>query len=132
MVFFQFLLYVWWIGESGGGWNKHLVFIIAWSSQLLELYVELNLHRDLVLVQFADLLYCHLGTLPVLSGHHDSYPFDQIFYRLVFVVYFHPPMRAADPISLNFLLSLIKNNFPGKRSRIETEKSKKVSHNVAV
>lgn len=102
-----FSLNIWWIkvGDDGEDKNKYqqIAVFIAWLSQLRELSVELNRHRDWALAQFVDLLYCHLGTLQVLSGHRGSYPFDQIFYRLAFVVCFHLPLLAVDPIYIYFI-----------------------------
>jgi hypothetical protein len=58
--------------------------------------------------RYADQLYYHLGIPPVLIGHHDFCPFDQISYRLASAVCFHLLMLVVDPNEDIIMIMMMK------------------------
>lgn len=63
--------------------------------------VRVTRRLNLALEQFLDRLCYPHEILLMLIYRHDFYPFDQIFYRHVFVAYFHPQLVVVDPAKEN-------------------------------
>lgn len=66
-----------------------------------------NHHLNLMPALYVDQLYYPRGTLLMLNDHRDFYPFDQIFYQLVFGVYFRHPFGVVDPILKEKLINIL-------------------------